>query len=238
MKRLFYTISIFFLATLTIQAQRIQVGPMLGFNVSNILIDESFSIDDVNYEFSTLKSGTGVMVGSFVQFTYNDFFLQPQFMFSQNQSHINFSTDFESKRQRMTVHQIQLPVMMGYEVNDNFKLYAGPMVSRFVDASLTPTNQDMFASYTDNMDKTTLGYQIGFGVTLDKATFSLQMRDGVEENGIAASFKSNLLNFRQQDRVIQFAFSYNIVDKKMSKEEPQPQQDIFFTPDDITVSVD
>lgn len=237
MKRLFYAFCIILMATLTMQAQRVQIGPMLGLNYSNILIDETFTIDQTSYEFSTHNAGAGIMVGSFVEFSYKDFFLQPQFMFSQNQSQINFATDYQTIRQRMTVHQIQLPVMMGYQVNDNFKLYAGPMVTRFIDASLMPTNQDLFASYTDNMDKTTLGYQVGFGVTFKKSTFALQMRDGIEENGITASFKSNLLNFRQQDRVLQFAFSYRIVDKKMNQEEV-PDEDIFFTPDDITVSAE
>ncbi len=209
----------------------------MGINYSNILIDESFVIDETSYEFSTHNAGAGLMVGSFVEFSYKQFFLQPQFMFSQNQSQINFATDYQTLRQRMTIHQVQLPVMMGYQVNDNFKLYAGPMVTRFLDASLMPTNQDIFASYTHNMDKTTLGYQVGFGVTFNKATFALQMRDGIEENGIAASFRNNLLNFRQQDRVVQFAFSYRIFDKDMTPEE-LPEEDIFFTPDDISVSVE
>lgn len=237
MTRLLYPFCLFLLISLTLQAQRVQIGPMLGLNYSNILIDESFTIDELSYEFSTHNAGTGIMIGSFVEFSYKDFFLQPQFMFSQNQSQINFATDFQTIRQRMTVHQLQLPVMMGYQVNEHFKLYAGPMVTRFIDASLLPNNQDLFASYTGNMDKTTLGYQVGFGVTFKKSTFALQMRDGIEENGLTAAFKSNLLNFRQQERVLQFAFSYRIVDKNMNKEE-RPEKDLFFTPEEITVSTD
>lgn len=236
MRRLLLTIVLTSFATGLVWSQQVHIGPMMGLNISNIHIDESFTIDNSQYEFSTAHSGAGVMVGAYSEFSYRKFFLQPQLVFSQNQSHINFTTEHSTTEQRMTVHQLQMPIMMGYAVNKMFKMYAGPMITRFVDASMVPTYQDLFASYTQTMDKTQMGYQVGFGVTFNKATFALQMRSSFDEANIQATFMNQLLNFRQQDQVIQFAFSYRIF--KKDYKEAEPKEDIFFTPEDVTVSTD
>lgn len=231
MRRLLLS-TITLLTTLATFSQHVHIGPMMGLNYSNIQVNEQFMIGDNSYSFATANAGSGVMAGAFVEFGYNKLFVQPQFMFSQNSSDINFTADNHTMVQRMTVHNIQMPVMMGYQATDNFKLYAGPMVSRFMDASLVPTNQDMFASYSDNLNKTTLGYQVGFGITSKKSTFGLQFRDNIQDGGLSATFRQNLMNFKQSDRVIQFAFSYRLFDKKLEKKQQTP--DIFFNPEEIS----
>jgi hypothetical protein len=166
--------------------------------------------------------------------TLGSIYLQGQVRFSQERSTMTMTNWSNIQLQTYSTTRVQVPVVMGYRLND-LHLFAGPMVNHLIDASLVPSNEDKYALYKDATRKTSLGYQMGIGVQVDKAVFSFQYMGALTRQGLALTYQNTPLNFKQHHQVMLMSFSYQIFN---SKGKPVPQEKELIVPPHLTVSED
>jgi hypothetical protein len=215
--------------------QQFTAGPIMGANYSSIGLQQSFTSFGKNYQYVSNSAGLGLLVGAFGEMSWERFFIQPQLTFSQNNAQLHFDTEHGAVTQKLSIHRLQIPIMAGYKLNNMFSAFAGPMVNTFIDGSLSPANQDMFASFTGNMPRVAMGYQLGAGITVNRSTFGLQFRGNFEDQGFDATYRRNIIPLSAQTQVLQVSYSYRMNLKKDRPEEIE-EKDIFFPPKEITVS--
>lgn len=215
--------------------QQFTAGPIMGANYSSLGLQQSFTSFGKNYQYISSTAGLGIMAGAYGEISWERFFIQPQVTFSQNNAQIHFDTEYGAVTQKLSIHRLQVPIVIGYKLNNMFKAFAGPMVNTFIDGSLMPDNEDMFASFAGNMPRVAMGFQFGAGVTINRATFGLQFRSNFEDQGFDATYRKNNLRLSEQTQVLQVSYSYRLNLKKNRPAEIE-EEDIFFPPKEVTVS--
>ena len=121
---------------------------------------------------------------------------------------------------------------MGYQMKE-FRVFAGPMIDRLMDASLVPCNEDRFAFYQEATHKTSLGYQVGLGIRFNKAQLAFQYVGTFSDQGLALTYHGTPLHFKQNQQVMLLSFSYKVLSGKR-KEKPEEKE--LVVPPEITVS--
>ena len=215
--------------------QQFTAGPIMGANYSSVGLHQSFTSFGKNYQYISSTAGLGIMAGAFGEVSWERFFIQPQLTLSQDNALLHFDTEHGMITQKLSIHRLQIPIVVGYKLNNMFRAFAGPMVNTFIDGSLMPANQDMFASFAGNMPRVAMGYQFGAGITVNRSTFGLQFRSNFEDQGFDATYRQNNLRLAAQTQVLQVSYSYRLNLKKSRPKEIE-EEDIFFPPKEITVS--
>lgn len=231
MKPLFTAFAI--LVCTWISAQHLTAGPVIGLNYSQIQVDEHFAIESKEYAFEFESPGIGPSVGAYGKMTLGSIYLQGQVRFSQERSTMTMTNWSTTQLQTYSTTRLQVPVVMGYRFND-LHFFMGPVVNHLIDASLVPSNEDKYALYKEANRKTSLGYQMGIGVQVDKAVFSFQYMGAFTQQGLALTYQDIPLNFKQRHQVMLISFNYQIFNSK--QQEVRPKEKELIVPPPLTVS--
>ncbi len=237
MKKLFTLLVIFACSALTISAQQITAGPVMGVNYNSIQMDEAFVVNDLDYTFKTTGGGTGLMAGAFVNFNYRNFFTESRVTFSQEQSRAEFSDQNLVREQSIHLNKVNLPLKIGYKIKNTYNVFGGLQWSHYVDGSMVPSNTALYVAYDNHFNTNTFGFFMGFGVQIRKFNLNLNYSGNFNDAAIQANYKRQLLPFKTRDQVFNLTLSYNIVDRIFRKENEE-EKEVPFDPTEVIVSDD
>lgn len=157
-------------------AQEISYGVKAGTNIVNgasITGISHFENDELVYWNGTAKA-KGKMsyhAGAFFEMDYGDFFLRPEVNYSNLRS--EFIIPF--KTASYEVKQLEVPVLLGYNIPSLFGLYAGPSFSKVIKNYLEDKEEKIFE---DGQEKLIFGSSVeneGFPIAIQVGlNFSVQ----------------------------------------------------------------
>lgn len=186
-----------------------RIGPKAGVNLSNIRGDD-LSLDAGGSAFNfrdNSNRSTGFVGGLFMRFG-RDFYVQPEFLFSQKGGTYNVYRDGVTNQDGeldIRFSNFDVPVLLGVRIADLFRINVGPV------ASLRLTNgkiSDSFDSYTGENSREiyenniAYGYQAGIGFDFGRVSLDVRYEGNLndvaeiryDDQNTAAKFgrKSNL----------------------------------------------
>lgn len=149
-------------------AQTASIGLKGGINYNNIgnfkAIGSGYSND--NFE---AENEIGFQYGLFVQINYKYFFIRPEVEFTT----LKNSYHFPKKSAKWEAKQIDVPLLLGYNIYGPISIFAGPVFSFISDMDLEgwqPT------SYSDGFMYQSSSTSIGAGILLDFGRVGIDFR--------------------------------------------------------------
>lgn len=174
MKKLFYTLTLFFiLSSTSIFAQSpspFHLGIKAGANFTNI----STSLKD----YST-KTASGFSGGITTRLDLYKFYLQADFMYTTKNTKfkgINDVTDAANWQ------NVEVPVVIGYKlINQPFfqlRAFGGGLYSNIIDNDFS---KESIKGFFNDFDKSNIGYRVGLGVDVYKYTLDVSYDGGLSD---------------------------------------------------------
>jgi len=157
-------------------AQVFTFGPKAGFtfnqlNVDESTLDEAISISDIPKERSV-----GLTAGAFLQLNLGPFVFQPELMFSHQTGQVKFSDLAFSDIQRVSFNQVDVPMLVGFNLGRTVRLQAGPVMTYVLDVGSDRGVANVMDAFLNDFDNKSWGYQAGGG--LDLGRLALDVRYG------------------------------------------------------------
>jgi len=158
---------------------QLKVGVRGGFNINNIKLVEQPDDAKITYE-----SGLGFHFGLTSQLEISKLYIQPELLFSTVTHDVKFediANNGASEIGRQRFNKIDIPIIVGLKFDNNFKIGAGPVLTRVV------------SSKSDILDdqerkKATMGFQLAAGFDWDNF-------------GIEARYEGNLKRYGEGVRI-------------------------------------
>jgi len=177
-----------------------EFGVKGGFNMSNMYTENA---DDENIIY-------GFNVGVYGSFPITEHIaIQPELYFTTKGSELEYNNEFVTGAAKFRLDYIQLPIMVKFNLTDNFNIHAGPYGAYLVGAKLKSENdQDIFEFEedldTDDFEKFEFGVSLGIGFDFDPVSIGLRYDYGLttvgkEQNFMGSTYvfpdaKNSLLN--------------------------------------------
>lgn len=152
-----------------------KIGLRAGLNLSNMYVG-----DDI----TTNKMKVGYHVGLFAKFPISrGFSIQPELLYSNKGSELNFGQ--ENGEYRFNLNYIELPVLLAFNVGENFHINVGPYVGYLAKADITLLKNGDFDDLTDlnenAFNRWDVGGTAGVGFDFDKFTIGARYNLGFRE---------------------------------------------------------
>ncbi len=164
----------------------------IEFGLKGGLIANNFKVLDYDSEIESMESGDtklGGQIGIYTKIKIATFFVQPEFLFTHTSGEISLADEgFAGEVLELDYTRIEVPVMVGMEIFNFLKLYAGPNFALNLnsDINFEDTSEEVEDRYKDS----TIGYQVGIGVEFSRLQIDLRfgsslqsITDGVEIDG-------------------------------------------------------
>jgi len=189
------------MASMALSAQ-IDYGVKAGINYSknsDLTIFGGFTA--VNERFSSERQ-IGFTAGVFAKASLSKFFVQPELLFTQTRSGYDGNPDLK-------ISYLELPVLAGFNVFEQFSIYAGPSVQLVIDDTFSQVFDLDFDS------KSVFAINIGAQFQVNKLGFDLRYVGNVSENlatyldAIAADGLGYSINTKSDQWVISMSYQLN-----------------------------
>lgn len=176
-RNLSIALGIMLMSTSAFSQVSMNFGSKLGINYSRL------SFSGADREISN-KYAIGYQAGAFWRINYNQFYFQPEVLFSERRSRISF--DSESSVQtgstisgRVTLHSLDFPLLFGVKLieikQSNLRVVAGPMYTRQLNDRAAVLDN---LSPDPQFERNQFGYQAGLGMDLGKFTLDTRYEGG------------------------------------------------------------
>jgi len=208
MKSIITSLGFLFLV-INLNAQNIDVGPKVGLNYSHLFMNESFTNENVNYNYITEKADYGILAGAFIRFNYKDFYLQPEICYSQHKSYLQMNYNDIGQEQVITINTLVVPIYAGIKFKHGIRVQGGPVFSRLIDASIVPTLPVRWLSI-NNPNRIDLGYTFGIGADINRVHLDLQVKNMNSTLNMEYVRNGNSQNFNYSEKGLQVTFGYKI----------------------------
>ncbi len=163
-----------------LMAQEAETGIKGGLNLSTLSVDGS---DDSN-----LKAGFHAGVYSKIPMS-SYFAIQPELMYSGKGVKVNYDESaVASGESQFNLHYIDLPVLLVFNLSEDFSIQAGPYVSYLIGAN-TETDASFFGADIDSEDELDrdhfqsldYGFSAGLGFDLNPLLFGFRYNIGLQQ---------------------------------------------------------
>jgi hypothetical protein len=189
-------------------AQDYALGIKAGVNYSQSVILDVVSTDGVDMDDLETQKGSALVFGAFATATYGKFMIQPEILFSENQSLVSLDdvniedldlSDFLS----INVDKVDVPIIFGYKAFNTIRLTGGPVFSH-----VSVETGDPLFSFSDM----TLGYQAGIGFDIKKLTFDARYEGNLSKFEEYIETESGTISVDTRKSLFQFTMGYKLFD--------------------------
>ncbi|MBI1192427.1 MAG: outer membrane beta-barrel protein [Bacteroidetes bacterium] len=176
MKSILLPVALVLLTVTQAFAQVFTFGPKAGFtfnqfHVDEASLDEAISISDIPNERTV-----GVTAGAFLQLNLGPFVFQPELMFSHQSGQMTFSDLSFSDVQRISFNQVDIPMLVGFNLGRAVRVQAGPVMSYVLGVGSDRGVVNIMDAFVNDFENKSWGYQAGAG--LDLGRLALDVRYG------------------------------------------------------------
>jgi hypothetical protein len=163
MKKLLVLVTLVALA----QLATAQVGLKGGVNFGVAEVKDR----DIDWENEGIAMG--IHAGTFARLNLGSFYLQPEVYYTFSRAELRKNSP-EIERLNFSFHRLDVPLLLGYKVNNTLRINAGPFASVNMNARSQNEDTNWNAELNDYYNRTLFGWQAGVG--LDLWRFTLDAR--------------------------------------------------------------
>lgn len=189
-------------------AQSFDVGVKAGVNYAQTVILDVVNTNGIDMNDLQTQKGSALVFGGFARGNFGKFIIQPELLFSENQSLVTLSdvdvqslglSDFLS----INVDRVDIPIIFGYKAFSTVRLTAGPVFSH-----LSVDKNDPLIQFSDM----SMGYQVGIGFDVKKLTFDARYEGNLSK--YEELIKTDVGNVTVDTRksLFQFTIGYKLFD--------------------------
>lgn len=186
--------------TTTSTTREAEFGVKGGFNMSN-MYTENADDENIIYGFNAGVYGTFPLTEHIA--------IQPELYFTTKGSELDYNNNFVTGSAKFRLEYIQLPVMIKFNLTDNFNVHFGPYGAYLVGAKIKSENDQNIFEFeeelnTDDFEKFEFGLSLGIGFDFDPLSIGLRYDYGLttvgkEQNIMGTNYvfpdaKNSLLN--------------------------------------------
>ena len=187
-------------------AQDYALGIKAGVNYSQSVILDVVSTDGVDMDDLETQKGSALVFGAFATATYGKFMIQPEILFSENQSLVKFEgidagDDSFGDLLSIQVDKLDIPLIFSYKAFNAIRLSAGPVFSH-----LNVEEEDKLFQFNDM----TVGYQAGIGFDISKLTFDARYESNLDGYQEFLSTEAGSITVDTRRSIFQFTIGYKL----------------------------
>jgi hypothetical protein len=173
--------------------QTIEFGFKGGLNFNKLVASQS------GWQSEDLRMG--LVAGAYLQVNFNNFYIQPEFIFSQKGGNLRAKDNLgNSEDLKRTLGTADVPIMVGLRLLNVIRLQAGPILSFPIGGN--QSEEDPNSNYDDSINDFILGYQAGIGLDIKRLRIDLRYEGNLSKIG------NNLPSgIRTDDRISTFQFT-------------------------------
>lgn len=204
MKRIL--IIIFALSVYEVHAQEFDLGIKGGVNYADAVILDVVSADGITLDELQTERGKSIVFGGFARATMGKFVIQPEILFSENQSLVKFEgidagDDSFGDLLSIQVDKLDIPLIFSYKAFNAIRLSAGPVFSH-----LNVEEEDKLFQFNDM----TVGYQAGIGFDISKLTFDARYESNLDGYQEFLSTEAGNITVDTRRSIFQFTIGYKL----------------------------
>ncbi len=159
MKKIFLMISLVSLPFLASAQFGIKAGTNLGVA----------QVEDRDVDWDNDGVTLGLHAGAFLRMNLGKLYLQPEAYYTFAKAQLR-NDDIDAEQLAVDFHRLDVPVLLGYRITDNFRINAGPFASVNVRANASGADRDWSNEVDDYYNRTQFGWQAGIGFDLWRFT--------------------------------------------------------------------
>ncbi len=186
-----------------VSAQKYELGVKAGVNYSQNIITDLITTEDIDIDDIEAEPGIGIVFGAFARVSYNKWFIQPELLFSQEQSFVKLNDIAIEDVITSDISKIDVPVLIGYKAFNVVRLMAGPVISNIQESNSEP----LFS-----IDNLALGYQVGAGFDISRLTFDARYEGNLSKLEQYIATDNGFVQFDSRRNIIQFTIGYKLFD--------------------------
>ena len=194
------------LSVYQVHAQEFDLGIKGGVNYANAVILDVVSADGIALDELKTERGKSIVFGGFARATMGKFVIQPELLFSENQSLVKFegvdaSDDSFGDLLSIHVDKMDIPLIFSYKAFNAIRLSAGPVFSH-----LNVEAEDKLFQFNDM----TVGYQAGIGFDISKLTFDARYESNLDGYQEFLSTEAGSITVDTRRSIFQFTIGYKL----------------------------
>ena len=189
-------------------AQSVDFGVKGGVNYNQAVILDVVGTSGVDMQDLEMQNGSSLVFGGFVRFAGTRWILQPELLFSENQSSVTLA-DADVQNMDLSdfltikVDKTDVPVLFGYKVFSTVRLMAGPVFTCY----RTTSDDPLFS-----MEDMTVGYQAGVSFDVSKLTFDARYESNLNKFKENIETENGLITVDTRKSLFQFTVGYKFFD--------------------------
>lgn len=204
MKKLFAII--LFSGSIAVFAQSFEVGVKGGVNYSQSVILDVVGTDGVDMDDIENERGVGLVFGGYARGTFGKFIIQPELLFSEDQSSVTLADasadDFDlGDVLSINIDKIDVPLLVGYKAFNRIRIMGGPVVS-----NIRSSSSDPIFSFSD----LSLGYQAGIGFDIERLVFDARYEGNLSRFENFIETDNGLIQVDSRTNIFQFTVGYKL----------------------------
>jgi hypothetical protein len=176
MKSFLFSAALLLLTVYSSRAQVFTFGPKAGFTFSQLNVDESSLDEAISISDIPKERSVGLTAGAFLQLNLGPFVFQPELMFTHQTGQVKFTDLTLSDIQRVSFNQVDVPMLVGFNLGRTVRLQAGPVMTYVLDVGSDRGVANVMDAFVNDFDNKSWGYQAGAG--LDLGRLALDVRYG------------------------------------------------------------
>ncbi|WP_445457784.1 porin family protein [Flavobacterium sp. HNIBRBA15423] len=173
-KKIAATLALLLTTSLAVNAQSKDSNAEFGFkggvNFSNMYTED---VDDNNVL-------TSFNAGIYAKLPLTDAIaIQPELLYSRKGAELVYDNVFAEGTAKFKLNYIELPILLKFNLTDNFNIHAGPYFAYLIDAQVTNETDDGTFDFEDNYDNDDFNkfdYGLSAGVGLDFESIGIGVR--------------------------------------------------------------
>lgn len=199
-------------------AQDFSWGPKLSISSPSLKIQDVKNLESGNQAVQLLEETDpvlGYQMGIFARLSLLGIYVQPEVLFSNSKSEIQFS-DVMDENQQLTdvigevkLNKLDVPVLFGKRFLRVFRVNAGPVFTLLLNQDVNQSGiADAYNDIESNYKNATVGAQLGAGIDVSILTLDLRYEIGLQpiSNGITIGETE----FQADQRLNQFLISVGL----------------------------
>jgi opacity protein-like surface antigen len=184
----------------------------IDFGIKASLIANKFKVESFDSELESYESGDsklGAQLGIYTKIKIATFFVQPEALFTHTKGEISLKEEgLGESVLELDYNRLEVPVMVGMEILNFLKLYAGPSFALNLnsDVKIEGTYDEVSDRYKDS----TMGYQVGIGVEI--ARLQVDIRYGGSLSAISDGYEIDGTFYESDERsdAVYFGVGYKL----------------------------
>lgn len=189
-------------------SSKLKFGFKGGVNFSNLYTD---SVDDNNVL-------TGFNAGLFVRMPITQTFaVQPELLYTTKGAELKYNNAFVNGTSTFKLNYLELPVLLVFNLSENFSVHGGPYVAYLIDGKATNDSQGSLFDIENNLNnddynKFDTGVSLGVGYDTNKIGFGVRYNYGLQKVGRERNYMGTNYTFPDgKNSVINLYLSYSIL---------------------------